>query len=373
MKTGKWSLGQHVYFKQHKMEEKQNQLIFTIKNTVFDNNLSEKMVDRDIVSLARKHDVAHLLGMKNQDYYRAIFRVTEITNLISKAETILQNEKIDYVLLKGAYIRKLYPEPWMRTSSDVDILIRKDQIDKAERVLCNIYEFRKTNSGLHHIQISTTDGFHIDLHFQLSENNFPLINDAWNYVEKKEGCRYELSMPFYYLFHIFHILSHIQKGGCGIRAIIDTAILIEQGIGQNVESRMMLQKAGLLRFAEEIEKISKKWFLDTKIEANNKLESLIVRGGMYGNVEQKIQIGVSQKGKIRLIVERMFMPYKFMCNRYPVLRKVPFLLPFFWLIRGFQTITRGNLSDIKNEIKCIGKTTRKEKEELEVLLKKIGV
>ncbi|MBO4954226.1 MAG: nucleotidyltransferase family protein, partial [Clostridia bacterium] len=36
---------------------------------------------------------------------------------------------IDFMPLKGAVIRQYYPEPWMRTSCDIDIHVKKDRLE----------------------------------------------------------------------------------------------------------------------------------------------------------------------------------------------------------------------------------------------------
>lgn len=46
---------------------------------------------------------------------------------------LLEKAQIDYMPLKGAVIRSLYPEPWLRTSGDIDILVK--DADRAAKLL----------------------------------------------------------------------------------------------------------------------------------------------------------------------------------------------------------------------------------------------
>ena len=41
----------------------------------------------------------------------------------------LEKAEIPFLPLKGSVIRKYYPEPWMRTSCDIDLLIHKEEAD----------------------------------------------------------------------------------------------------------------------------------------------------------------------------------------------------------------------------------------------------
>ena len=42
----------------------------------------------------------------------------------------LEKAQIPFVPLKGSVIRKYYPEAWMRTSSDIDVLVHKEDVEK---------------------------------------------------------------------------------------------------------------------------------------------------------------------------------------------------------------------------------------------------
>ena len=50
-------------------------------------------------------------------------------------KSVFEKNKIEYILLKGSVLRNYYPEPWMRTSCDIDILVHDEQLDKAVKVL----------------------------------------------------------------------------------------------------------------------------------------------------------------------------------------------------------------------------------------------
>lgn len=57
----------------------------------------------------------------------------------------------------------------MRVSGDIDILVRADELERAEQVLVEKLEYRVTNKEAHHNHVMAPSGFHVDLHFTLTE------------------------------------------------------------------------------------------------------------------------------------------------------------------------------------------------------------
>ncbi len=54
--------------------------------------------------------------------------------------------------LKGSVIRNMYPEPWMRTSCDIDILVEKSSLDVAKKAVQAI-GFEYKGMGSHDISL----------------------------------------------------------------------------------------------------------------------------------------------------------------------------------------------------------------------------
>ena len=48
---------------------------------------------------------------------------------------LFQEKNIDFIVLKGIYLRYLYPNPDLRTMSDIDILVHKEDLDKISEIL----------------------------------------------------------------------------------------------------------------------------------------------------------------------------------------------------------------------------------------------
>lgn len=90
--------------------------------------------------LGAKQDLGHLVASAaegfawsdlKKEFHKqkmiAVFRREQISFEEKKIFTLFDENQIDYIPLKGSVVKNFYPEAWMRTSSDSDILIRPDR------------------------------------------------------------------------------------------------------------------------------------------------------------------------------------------------------------------------------------------------------
>ena len=116
---------------------------------------SEYKIDKDITQeelnqlyiLSKSQDMAHIVGaelekqgiLKSGDEVSekfrkqqmiAIFRYERINYELEEICRVLEEAQIPHMPLKGSVIRKYYPEPWMRTSCDIDILVHESDLKK---------------------------------------------------------------------------------------------------------------------------------------------------------------------------------------------------------------------------------------------------
>ena len=69
------------------------------------------------------------------DVYNCIMRYVWREESLRRVRTALDGAGIPYILLKGAVIQHLYPEGWMRSSNDIDILVREDDLPLAVKAI----------------------------------------------------------------------------------------------------------------------------------------------------------------------------------------------------------------------------------------------
>ena len=71
-----------------------------------------------------------------------IYRHTTLMHAQGEILRIFSEEKIPHVPLKGAVMREYYPEPWHRSSCDIDILVHEEDLDRACSALADRAGYR---------------------------------------------------------------------------------------------------------------------------------------------------------------------------------------------------------------------------------------
>lgn len=364
------------------MEAKSIQDIFIkilrseLTETELDDSVKEQLTS-DVVaalySLSDRHDLAHIIfsslykcGLKKDDaiyskfYQKAIMSVhrnEQIKYEFGQICDIFDQASIPYIPLKGSVIRPYYPQESMRTSCDIDILVKEENLEAAIDALIQ-KGFRCEERNYHDVSLFSQANVHLELHFNIQENIGKLdavLKDAWRYARLTDGSRYNFTDDFF-VFHMFsHMSYHFLSGGCGIRSLMDIWIM-EHKMGITYEcARELLEKADIYRFAEEISKLAEICFSgEPKDEFSDTILSYIFSGGVYGTSQNKIAVKKSKsKSTLLYALQRLFLPYKSMVTLYPILHKLPFLLPFCWIARLCKMLFGGKAKHTIRELKTV--------------------
>lgn len=134
-----------------------------------DNSYALEAIDKEtylaVLNLAEKHDIAHIVasayskaGLLGKDdfseKYRkkvmmAFYRSEQKKYVLSEVSRACDDIGIVYVPLKGSVICHYYPETWMRSSCDIDILIKDNDAEKAIKCLCDLgYKLQKAHLSM---------------------------------------------------------------------------------------------------------------------------------------------------------------------------------------------------------------------------------
>lgn len=126
-----------------------------------------------------------------------MYRCENINYELGQIKQTFNEAKIPFIPLKGSVIRKFYPEPWMRTSCDIDILVKEVGVDKASKVLAERLQYKISEKGQHDISLFSPSGIHVELHFKLMDIEFKQVsalNDIWGSDEIESVSEYEYCM-----------------------------------------------------------------------------------------------------------------------------------------------------------------------------------
>lgn len=315
-----------------------------------------------LYNLSKKQDLAHLIGsflMKNGLLYDqteikrlfqkeinlAVFRYEQQNFELERIKALFEKENIDYILLKGAVIRNYYPEPWMRTSCDIDILVRENQLKKAIDCLQKELKCRCEGIGNHDAQIYTDSGVHVELHYSLIDGETnqsikEIYSKIFDVCTKNGANLYKMPDDLVYLYVISHMAKHFKVGGCGVRSVLDLWVLNRSENFNAKNSKELLQKTGLLSFAQAMENLSEVWLSNKKPdELRQSITEYILTGGTYGSFENRVSVQKSRKrNKFSYFWSRLFVPYSQLKYTYPKLQKAPILYPFYTVKRWFKVV-----------------------------------
>ena len=350
----------------------------------------------DMLKLAKKHDEAHLLAlglMENglvpkgdegiEKYVlRAVYRTERMKYELDTLSDALERGKIPFVPLKGSVVRGLYPEGWMRTSGDIDVLVRREDFEGAIRYLSDELGYEERGRSTHDASLFTKQGVHIELHFDLVEedcanNAIDVLRAVWKNVSVKEGWeyRYEMTDAFFYFYHIAHMAKHFEHGGCGIRPFIDLWLLDGYEGADRLGREALLAKGHLVKFANAVRSMSRVWFCGGEAnELDTEIQDYILHGGLYGSVDNRVALQQrKQGGRIGYMLSRIFAPYSRLKRYYPVLEKHKWLLPVMQVRRWLKLFEPEVARMARREIGVNGAIDKTRAGEMNAFLKKMGL
>lgn len=350
----------------------------------------------DLFTIAKAHDVVQIVsdvlfksnllpkGEPITEKYQksqinALYRYMNIEREQQRIYELFENEGIAFIPLKGAVIRQYYPDPYMRTSCDIDILVREDDLGRACQSLVTVLNYKSNDTiDFHDISLFSQSGVHLELHYNLKEkreNLDKLLVKVWDYSISVENRNYhKLETPEFYIFHhMAHMVNHFLRGGCGIRTFIDL-YFIEKHIEYNHSHLItLLKESEVETFYNTAQQCINVWFDNAQTtEIVDLIELFVLKGGIYGTKENRISIDQNkQGGKVKYFFLRVFVPYNTLKYKYPVLQKHKALLPLMWLIRIISFISPKKRKRAQKELeihKNISETAEKKTERMIKLL-----
>lgn len=269
---------------------------------------------------------------------RAMARCVLLQNEAPRIDGALTAAGIDHVFLKGTALRALYPEPWLRTSSDIDALVRREDLDAAIGALTKIgYECK---SGIQYHDVCLDCGkVRLELHHNILENVGALntvLSEVWQHVS---GDTPDKRMtPAYFAFHqVAHAAYHFVNGGCGFRPFIDLWLLEKAGY-DDAETSALCARAGIGRFYERMKRVCAFCFDGAEADGETKSVLDYVLGvGEYADEDCAGALTAGQTARSKRIFRYIFIPRKDLIVIYPKAKNA-LLVPYYQVRRWIDRI-----------------------------------
>ena len=309
---------------------------------------------------AIRHDVANLAfyaveKLENKPEHDLLERWRQVRDLTVMRDinqsyaydelmTELRNLNIRTLELQGTVVKKYYPQPDMRTMSDIDFVVDRENLDKIKLLLEKLgYE-----CACHLTEIDAFRKPNINLEFHSMVFEKPPFADcyknAFEVASSDDGVRYYYGDSDFYIYNMFHLLKHLcYFQGCGIRRFCDIYVL-NRALCNSLDREYihsMYEKYGVAAKADAVERLSDALFGDGVM--TDDLQSIfdgLTDSAVHGtsviyakNCLDNIRQDGKKFAKLRYWLSRVFPSYDNMVWTYPQLESKKIMLPIYYLFR----------------------------------------
>ena len=323
-----------------------------------------------VYALAKKHDLGYLIagalraqgaalpsGKLGAELERAemtaVYRVRNNENEQGRVKRCLEDAGIPFILLKGAVTRGYYPEAWMRTSSDIDILVPRDKLDAVVEAITSGLDYEISTIEAHDASLYARSGVHLDVHtlFDGDGEGCENLTRTWASASTEGGMERFMTAEDFYLYHVAHMAKHMKNGGCGIRPFIDLYLIRKMTKRDEATVAELLQSLLIDRFERAAVALADAWMTGGDTSGLSALEEYVLTGGVYGSTDQYVAARHrGRRSKLGYIMRRIFMPYAQLKERHPVLVKHPILTPVMQVWRWLSVLDPARLKRTGREL-----------------------
>ena len=351
-----------------------------------------------LYKLSKSHDLTHLLTspiekhkvITNASYlsafqkqtFMAVYRYEGIQYELDSLCGVLEAAQIPFIPLKGSILRAYYPEPWMRTSCDIDIFVEEKNLDSAIAVLKDKLQYTEHERCAHDVSLFSANGVHIELHYELIEDKrvngaSNILSNVWDYAKPVYGhCyQYKMSDEMFYFYHIAHMAKHFEIGGCGVRPFLDLWVLNHRVEYDSAKRDLLLEQGNLLIFANASKRLSEVWFGDeAHSEITLDMENYLIDAGVYGNSTNRVAVAYVKKGgKFKYLLSRIWLPYNRLKYVYPTLENKRMLTLFYQLKRWCNFFSKKKRRKLSREMKLASNQSSATVLQTEKLFSDLGI
>lgn len=368
--------------------------LFAILRSSLD--IKESTIDlnkEDVISLVRfgkRQSILPLLyrGVKNMklndgiiktfDYERTkdLQKMILFDHEIQVISSVLNSAQIPFILLKGATLRHLYPDCFMRTCCDIDVLVNENDLIKAVNTIELETDFCKDIDNYHDVSMINSDS-HLELHFSIKENmpNIDsLLDRVWEFSFPNLEYNYKMS-PEFQIFHVIaHMSYHMVHGGLGIRPFLDLWLLRNKTNYSKDILESFCSQCGILIFFHKCCKLVDAWMNHQPIEQELLVfENYILSGGVFGSSANSMASKMRTHRGSKYLLRRFFMSKALLEVDYPELKNKPYMFLVYQIKRWLRLLNPAVRNKVKREINTIKSIDDKAIESFDDLLVSLGL
>ncbi len=286
------------------------------------------------------------------DYKLNILREARFELAGQQVFAALEKAKIKFLPLKGVILKNYYPNPALRTFTDIDLYIG-DQTEEVRNLMFSMGYELKSDEGNEHVYIKKPS-LHFEMHTDLFPDDYDFdgyFDDPFKHAKLKDGTNYSYEYyPSDFYIHTFaHLYKHFTYGGCGLRQFMDLYILTKKWQLDFEYIEKELRSINLDGFYETVNKLNGFLFDNEKpTEELLEIADYVFNSGTFGTHDHQMGLDYHKdsekkeqglKGwKIKYFLHRWQMTVPQMKERYPILKKCILLLPFCHIHKFFRAV-----------------------------------
>lgn len=280
------------------------------------------------------------------DYKKAKLRVARFEIGGQQLFATLEKAHVSFIPLKGALLKDLYPNPAMRYFTDYDIYVGSE-IDRAEQVMFDLGYEKKTDFETNDVSYVKEPTMHIELHKDLFPDDYDFegyFDDPFPRTYLKDDCQYH--HPYrnddFFIHVLCHLYKHFTFGGCGLKQYLDIYVMQQKMELDWGYIRSELASVGLDGFLDTTLKLTGYFFGGDELDDELiEIAGFVFGNTTFGSTDNRLVLdydkGHGEKRtfwkQVVYFADRWQLNFSQMKPRYPILKYLPFLLPFCYIHR----------------------------------------
>lgn len=319
-------------------------------------------------------------------FKKELFRVSMRyeAQLKEKAELTraFSQQGIRHCFLKGQKLSRFYKKPELRFMLDMDVWVDGERIEDAQAILEERGYEKNSIADDKDIGYIKKPFLNVEIHKELKydyDKGYDYYKGAFSRLKGQEGtCELNMTDEDFYVYILSHSAHHFATAGTGIKNVLDHFYL-KKSLKPRCDEKLLTQglnATGLMVFNEKMDSLSEYWFGSGDADSDTEeMAEYVMLSGVFGN-QTNYYLGGILRGaygekKSSFILSRLFPPRKMVQDRYPVLKKLPFLLPVIWIVRIISALF--SKKDYSAEIESADAVSQEEKKAFSEFISKNGL
>ncbi len=285
------------------------------------------------------------------EYFRSVVISSRQLQALEEIFQAFRDHGIDFLTVKGCDLKKLYPDPALRSMGDADVLIRVAQYGKIKPLMEGL-GYALTDES-HYDYSWQKPELYIELHKRLfAETQVDLsgyFGTGWDRALPGEGHRWRLSLEDEYAYIFAHMAKHFRIQGIGVRQLLDIHVF-RQAHPELDRARVeqIMAELRLGQFHQNVLRMLDMWFCGGQADETTELMTeYIFASGNWGNMERKMYAEELQKAqrqggvknsRLKGLLAAVFPSLGMLQLRYRVLYRWPVLYPVFIVVRWVDAL-----------------------------------